>query len=67
MMDTMNNTSFSAANDPSALSASLNSPSSTEQREPDLLIDFEDVSFIRDGKFLLKDITWKVELDERTQ
>lgn len=36
-----------------------------ETRDPDLLVDFEDVSFIRDGKTLLGPITWQVELDER--
>ncbi|MDO5453551.1 MAG: ABC transporter ATP-binding protein [Corynebacterium sp.] len=32
---------------------------------PDLLIDFRDVSFIRGGRELIKDIDWRVELDER--
>lgn len=32
---------------------------------PDLLIDFRDVSFIRGGRELIKDINWQVELDER--
>lgn len=35
------------------------------QRDPDTLIDFEDVTFIRDGRTLLAPVTWKVELDER--
>ncbi|MBP3089027.1 ABC transporter ATP-binding protein [Corynebacterium sp. sy017] len=34
-------------------------------RNPDLLIDFENVSFIRSGKALLESVTWQVELDER--
>jgi len=32
---------------------------------PDLLIDFDDVSFIRGGRNLVGPLTWKVELDER--
>lgn len=36
-----------------------------EQRNEDLLIDFEDVTFIRDGNTLLGPLTWQVELDER--
>ncbi|MBV7292954.1 ABC transporter ATP-binding protein [Corynebacterium sp. TAE3-ERU16] len=31
----------------------------------DLLIDFRDVSFVRDGATLVGDVTWQVELDER--
>lgn len=33
--------------------------------DPDLLIDFRDVSLIRDGKTLVGPVDWKVELDER--
>ncbi|WP_151529970.1 MULTISPECIES: ABC transporter ATP-binding protein [Corynebacterium] len=33
--------------------------------DPDLLIDFRDISFVRDGRALLGNITWQVELDER--
>lgn len=36
-----------------------------EQRNEDLLIDFEDVTFIREGNTLLGPLTWQVELDER--
>ena len=32
---------------------------------PDLLIDFDDVSFIRGGRNLVGPLTWRVELDER--
>lgn len=41
------------------------SATSDDLRNPDLLLDFEDVSFIREGKPLLANITWQVELDER--
>ncbi|GAA1475409.1 ABC transporter ATP-binding protein [Corynebacterium felinum] len=37
----------------------------SDLRNPDLLLDFEDVHFIRDGKTLLGPVTWQVELDER--
>ena len=33
--------------------------------DPDLLIDFHDVSLIRDGKTLVGPVDWRVELDER--
>lgn len=33
--------------------------------DPDLLVDFRDVAFIRDGRTLLGPIDWQVELDER--
>lgn len=33
--------------------------------DPDLLIDFRDVSLIRDGKTLVGPVNWQVELDER--
>lgn len=33
--------------------------------DPDLLIDFRDVSLIRDGKTLVGPVDWRVELDER--
>jgi iron complex transport system ATP-binding protein len=36
-----------------------------EQRNEDLLIDFEDVTFVREGNTLLGPLTWQVELDER--
>ncbi|MFI5505320.1 ABC transporter ATP-binding protein [Corynebacterium kutscheri] len=36
-----------------------------EERDPDLLIDFEQVEFIRSGNKILGPINWKVELDER--
>lgn len=36
-----------------------------DQRDPDLLIDFEEVEFRRSGRKLLGPITWQVELDER--
>lgn len=36
-----------------------------EQRNEDLLIDFEDVTFIRGGNTLLGPMSWQVELDER--
>ncbi|AKK05630.1 ABC-type molybdenum transport system, ATPase component/photorepair protein PhrA [Corynebacterium mustelae] len=39
--------------------------SGDNQRDPDTLIDFEDVTFVRDGRTLLAPVTWKVELDER--
>lgn len=32
---------------------------------PDLLIDFREVSFVRGGRELIKNIDWQVELDER--
>lgn len=38
---------------------------SAQIRNPDLLVDFENVTFVRDGKTLLGPITWQVELDER--
>lgn len=33
--------------------------------DPDLLIDFRDVTLVRDGKTLVGPVTWQVELDER--
>lgn len=36
-----------------------------EPTNPDLLIDFRGVSLIREGRPLIKDVTWQVELDER--
>ncbi|EGD56922.1 ABC transporter ATP-binding protein [Gordonia neofelifaecis] len=33
--------------------------------DPDLLIDFRDVSLVRDGKTLVGPVNWQVELDER--
>ncbi|QHN28744.1 ATP-binding cassette domain-containing protein [Gordonia pseudamarae] len=35
------------------------------ESDPDLLIDFRDVSVVRDGKTLLGPVSWQVELDER--
>ncbi|WP_047261806.1 ABC transporter ATP-binding protein [Corynebacterium mustelae] len=46
-------------------SAMLPPVSGDNQRDPDTLIDFEDVTFVRDGRTLLAPVTWKVELDER--
>ncbi len=37
----------------------------SEAVDPDLLIDFTDVSLIRDGHTLVGPVTWSVELDER--
>jgi iron complex transport system ATP-binding protein len=37
----------------------------TEAVDPDLLIDFTDVSLLRDGHVLVGPVTWSVELDER--
>lgn len=36
-----------------------------DPRNPDLLLDFEEVEFTRGGKTLVGPITWQVELDER--
>lgn len=36
-----------------------------EQVDMDLLIDFQDVSLVRDGRTLVGPVTWQVELDER--
>lgn len=33
--------------------------------DPDLLVDFRDVTFVRDGRTLVGPVTWQVELDER--
>lgn len=33
--------------------------------DPDLLVDFQGVSFVRDGKTLVGPVDWQVELDER--
>lgn len=33
--------------------------------DPDLLVDFRDVTFVRDGRALVGPVTWQVELDER--
>jgi iron complex transport system ATP-binding protein len=33
--------------------------------DPDLVIDVAGASVVRDGKFLIRDVTWRVELDER--
>lgn len=67
MIDIMNSLESRVPDHSSSAGSPVDSTSfnSTEQREPDLLIDFENISFIRDGRHLLKDITWKVELDER--
>lgn len=35
------------------------------QTEPDLLIDFRDVTFVRNGRTLVGPVNWQVELDER--
>ncbi len=37
----------------------------TPESDPDLLIDFRDVSVVRDGKNLVGPVSWQVELDER--
>lgn len=37
----------------------------TEAADPDLLIDFHDVSLLRDGHVLVGPLDWAVELDER--
>lgn len=36
-----------------------------DSSDPDLLIDFRDVSLVRDGRVLVGPVTWQVELDER--
>ncbi|MEH0146772.1 ABC transporter ATP-binding protein [Corynebacterium sp. Q4381] len=36
-----------------------------EMTDPDLLIDFRDVSFVRGGNTLVGPVNWQVELDER--
>jgi iron complex transport system ATP-binding protein len=36
-----------------------------EQVDMDLLIDFQDVGLVRDGRTLVGPVTWQVELDER--
>lgn len=36
-----------------------------EEVDTDLLIDFQDVSLVRDGRTLVGPVTWQVELDER--
>lgn len=36
-----------------------------QPRNPDLLVDFEEVTFTRDGNTILGPVTWQVELDER--
>src|SRR5215467_5443296 len=33
--------------------------------DPDLVVDASGVSVVRDGKHLIRDVTWRVELDER--
>lgn len=33
--------------------------------DPDLLVDFRNVTFVRDGRTLVGPVTWQVELDER--
>ena len=38
---------------------------SVNDYNPDLVIDFSDVTFARDGRTLLGPLTWQVELDER--
>lgn len=40
-------------------------PPDDEPRNPDLLLDFDEVSLIRDGRTLVGPVTWQVELDER--
>ena len=37
----------------------------TATSDPDLLVDFRDVTLVRGGKTLVGPITWQVELDER--
>ncbi|MGV9825205.1 MULTISPECIES: ABC transporter ATP-binding protein [unclassified Gordonia (in: high G+C Gram-positive bacteria)] len=39
--------------------------SASDTSDPDLLIDFRDVSLVRGGNTLVGPITWQVELDER--
>ena len=39
--------------------------SDTASSDPDLLVDFRDVTLVRGGKTLVGPITWQVELDER--
>jgi iron complex transport system ATP-binding protein len=36
-----------------------------EPVDPDIVIDVSGVSVVRGGKFLLRDVSWRVELDER--
>ncbi|GGF27292.1 ABC transporter ATP-binding protein [Williamsia phyllosphaerae] len=42
-----------------------NSTTDVPTPDPDLLIDFADVTLVRDGSTLVGPITWQVELDER--
>lgn len=53
------------ANPAAANPASANLAAALPEPDPDLLIDFHDVQFIRNGKVLLGPVTWQVELDER--
>jgi len=39
--------------------------SSAQRRDEDLVIDVAKASVVRGGKFLLRDVSWQVELDER--
>ncbi|APT84574.1 ABC transporter ATP-binding protein [Corynebacterium aquilae] len=40
-------------------------PATAPVDEADLVVNFRDVTFVRDGKTLLGPVTWQVELDER--